>query len=96
MSDLKKKTTKDLVDLVSDKIGLSKRSTKEILKTVLDSISELMKDNDELSVTEFGKFTAKILPGRTVSWMGTSEKKEIPASRVVRFKFYKKFKDSVR
>jgi len=87
----------DLVDHLAEKCGLSKRQVEDILEGMLEYITGLLKKGDELTLTGFGTFLAKARKGRMgINPKNPSEKIQIPASIVPRFKAGKALKDALK
>lgn len=87
----------DLVEHLAGKYDLSKRQVEDILEGMLEYITTLLKRGDELTLTGFGTFLAKERKGRVgINPKNPTEKIQIPASTVPRFKAGKGLKDAVK
>lgn len=87
----------DLVEHLAGKYDLSKRQVEELLEGMLEYITTLLKKGDELTLTGFGTFLAKERKGRVgINPKNPTEKIQIPASVVPRFKAGKGLKDAVK
>lgn len=87
----------DLVEHLAGKYDLSKRQVEDILDGMLEYITALLKKGDELTLTGFGTFLAKERKGRVgINPKNPTEKIQIPASTVPRFKAGKGLKDAVK
>ncbi|MFB6181981.1 MAG: HU family DNA-binding protein [Candidatus Magasanikbacteria bacterium] len=77
----------ELAEKIADEAGTSKKDAKNMLDAFVDvTIDELQKGN-EVSVTGFGKFSAKKRAGRMgVNPQNPDEKIEIPEVTVPKFK----------
>ncbi|MDP2630478.1 MAG: HU family DNA-binding protein [Candidatus Uhrbacteria bacterium] len=87
----------DLVEHLAGKYELSKRQVEDILEGMLEYITTLLQKGDELTLTGFGTFLAKERKGRVgINPKNPTEKIQIPASTVPRFKAGKGLKDAVK
>lgn len=87
----------DLVEHLAGKYDLSKRQVEDILEGMLEHITALLKKGDELTLTGFGTFLAKERKGRVgINPKNPTEKIQIPASVVPRFKAGKGLKDALK
>lgn len=86
----------DLVQHLADKLALSKRQAEDVVDTTLDFITDLLKRGEELTFTGFGTFLVKQRKGRMgINPKNPSEKVQIPASTVPRFRPGKALKEAV-
>lgn len=85
----------DLVDMVADETGLSKKSVKETMDALLDTMSEQIGKGVKVTLTGFGTFEVRKRKARTGVKPGTTEKIKIPASKYPAFKAGKSLKDTV-
>ncbi|MDD7281682.1 MAG: HU family DNA-binding protein [Erysipelotrichaceae bacterium] len=87
----------DIVNALSQKQEkLSKAQAKEIVNEVFDFISQAVCQGDTVDVYGFGKFYSSDVAARKGINPATKEEIEIPASKSVRFKASKAFKDAVK
>lgn len=87
----------DLVEHLAEKLALSKRQAEDAVEGMLDYITGLLKKGDELTFTGFGTFLTKQRKGRVgINPKNPSEKVQIPASTVPRFRAGKSLKDAVK
>lgn len=87
----------DLVEHLADKLGLAKRQAEDMVDATLEYITNTLKKRDEITFTGFGTFLAKDRKGRVgINPKNPSEKIQIPASTVPRFRAGKGLKDSVK
>lgn len=85
----------DLVAAVSGGAGLSKADAARAVECVFDSITDSLRNGDEVRLVGFGTFSVanrKASEGRNPR---TGEKIQIPASRQPKFKAGKALKDAV-
>ena len=85
----------DLVNLVSDKIDLSKDKTNDIVSSILEEITNALSRNEAVSLVGFGTFSQRHRSARTGRSPKTGESIEIAASTSIGFKPGKALKDAV-
>lgn len=85
----------ELVTAVAEATGNSKKDTQEIIEQTLDVIKEQVKKGDKVQLIGFGNFEPKENKARTGINPSTKEPMQIKASKSVRFKVGKAFKDSL-
>mgnify|MGYP001608259560 CR=1 FL=1 len=87
----------DLAQAVSEKLNLPKRQVEDTLNTILDTVVEQLKKDGEVVLTGFGAFTAKKRAARQgVNPQNPSQKIQIPAVTVPKFKAGKALKDALK
>ena len=87
----------ELVEVVASKIGLSKHQSEDTVNLMFDTIISVLKSGGEVTITGFGTFMSKERKGRTgVNPRNPTEKIQIPAVRVPKFKAGKTLKDALR
>jgi DNA-binding protein HU-beta len=87
----------DLAQAVAETMSLPKRQVEETLNTILDTIVAKLKKGDEVVLTGFGAFTAKKRAARQgVNPQNPSQKIQIPAVTVPKFKAGKALKDALK
>ena len=87
---------KDLVEVVADKTGLTKRAAAEAVDTMLDAISDALSSGDDVLLTGFGKFEVRNRAARTGINPKTMERIQLPATKVPAFKAGKALKAAVK
>ena len=75
-----------LVDMVADKTGLTRKQSEEAVATMLDSIQEALRAGKSVGLPGVGTLSVKATAARTGVKPGTSEKIQIPAGKKVAFK----------
>lgn len=85
-----------LVDILHSKLGGARKSANLAVETILDSITNSLKNGEEVSLSGFGTFRVSKRAARTGVNPRTGEKIQIPAMKVPKFKAGKKLKDAVR
>ena len=87
----------DLAQAVAEKLNLPKRQVEDMLNTVVDTIVAQLKKGEEVVLTGFGAFSAKQRAARQgVNPQNPSEKIQIPAVTVPKFKAGKGLKDALK
>lgn len=85
----------DLVSVVAEDTGLTKKDVKEVLDAVLANISGELGKGNRVQLTGFGTFEVRSRKARTGVRPGTTERIQIPASNYPAFKPGKGLKDKV-
>ncbi len=87
----------ELAQVLAEKLNMSKRETEDMINTMVDTIMETLKKGDEVVLTGFGAFSVKTRAARTgVNPQKPTEKIQIPAVRVPKFKAGKALKDCLK
>lgn len=86
---------KMLIDVVSEKLGATKKDTGAALDAIVEAIIEAVASGEEVSITGFGKFSVSERAAREGRNPATSEKIIIPASKSPKFKAATAFKTAV-
>ena len=85
----------ELIEVISSKVGISKKEAEEAVDCLTNTITEKLKAGDEVTITGFGAFSARTRKGRTgVNPRNPSEKIEIPSVTVPKFKAGKNLKEA--
>lgn len=90
------RSKKDIAASVADQLGLTKKDAEAAVNAVFEEIATTLKDGGEVSLTGFGKFTVFEKAAHMGVNPATGEKIEIAASKTVKFKAAKAFKDKIR
>ena len=85
----------ELVALVAEKSGLTKKDAETAVTAVLDTVVEAVTNGEKVQIVGFGTFEQRQRNARTGCDPRTGNKIEIPASKVPAFKAGKAFKDAV-
>ncbi len=93
MNDLNKKA---LVEIISEKTGVTKKAATETVDLVFDTIAETLKEGGKVDLYGFGKFEVKVRNARTGINPATKETIEIPETKVPSFKAAKALKELVK
>lgn len=86
-----------LIEALASKTNLTKKQTEEILESMLALITESLKRKEEVVLTGFGTFSAKIRHARKgVNPQKPTEKIDIPEVVIPKFKSGKALKDALK
>ena len=83
----------ELVTVLAERTGLSKKSAEEVLNTTLEIVTETLADGEKVQLVGFGSF--EVRAPRIGRNPRTKEAVTIPASRAVQFKSSKALKSAV-
>ena len=87
----------DLAQSLSEKLNISKREGEDMLNAFVDLVTEALKKGEEVVLTGFGAFSSKVRAARTgVNPQNPTEKINIPAVKVPKFKAGKALKDALK
>lgn len=87
----------ELINIIADKVGVSKRESEDMLETLIGTVTSELKKGGEVTLTGFGSFSAKKRAARIgVNPQNPSQKIQIPAITVPKFKAGKALKDSLK
>ena len=79
-------TKADMVELVYEQIGVSKREAARIVETIFDIIKETLERGDNVKISGFGSFNLQHKKPRRGRNPQTGEEITISARRVLSFK----------
>lgn len=86
-----------LIEAIASKNRLTKKQVEEILESMLDIITDTLKKKEEVVLTGFGTFSAKIRHARKgVNPQKPNEKIDIPEVVIPKFKSGKALKDALK
>ena len=85
----------DLVNLVAEKSGLTKKDAEKSISSVFEIISDALVQGDKVQLVGFGSFEVKARAPRMGRNPKTKESIQIPASKAPVFKAGKSLKDAV-
>lgn len=90
-------TKQEFVERVASKSGLSRRDAATAVDAFLDSISDALRNGEDVAFTGFGKFSVQNRAARQgVNPRNPGERVQIPASRVPKFSAGSQLKQAVR
>ena len=75
-----------LVDMVAEKTGLTKKQSEEAVSSMLDAIVAAVKEGKSVGLPGLGTLSVRATAARTGVRPGTSEKIQIPAGKKLAFK----------
>ena len=87
--------TTELIALVAQSAGLTKKDAERVLNAAFDSMTEALVKGEKVQLSGFGTFEVKEREARIGRNPHTKEAIEIPATKVPVFKPSKALKDSV-
>lgn len=85
----------ELVTLIADKTGLSKKDTEKTIDALFAAIGDALASGDKVQIGGFGSFETKQRAARTGHNPRTGEEIEIAAATTPAFKPSKTLKDKV-
>ena len=85
----------DLVAIVAEKMGATKREAETSLNAVVEAITESLVKGEKIQLVGFGSFEIRKRAARKGRNPQTKEEIRIPASKAPVFKAGKAFKDAV-
>ena len=88
-------TKTELISVVAEKTGFSKKDADKAVAAVLDSISEALAGGEKIQLVGFGTFEGRDRAAREGKNPATGEKITIAATKVPAFKAGKALKDAV-
>ncbi len=86
----------ELVTLISEKAGMTKKDAEKALNACVESITETLIKGDKIQLTGFGTFETKKRAARKGKNPLTGAEITIPAATIPAFKFGKSVKDAVK
>ena len=87
----------ELVAHLSDRAGLTKKQVEDVVEGFVATVVSTLKSGGEVTIAGFGTFSAKKRAGRTgVNPQKPTEKIQIPAVTVPKFKAGKNLKEALK
>ena len=87
----------ELADAVASRTGLGKAEAEKVINAVVDVITDELRAGREVTLTSFGSFSVSNRAARMgVNPQNPSEKTQINATKVPKFKAGKGLKEAVR
>jgi DNA-binding protein HU-beta len=87
----------DLADAIAEKTGLSKGDSEKAVDAFTEVVTKTLASGGEVALTGFGGFSVSQRAARTgVNPQNPSQKIQIPATKVPKFKAGKGLKDAVK
>ena len=88
-------TKAELVAVIAEKAGFSKKDAEVALGATIDAITDSLKKGEKISLVGFGTFEVRNKAARTGKNPRTGEVVEIAACKAPKFKAGKALKDSI-
>lgn len=88
-------TKQDLIDVVSERNGLTKKQSKEVVETIFNSIVDEVARGGKVTLVNFGTFTSRYRKPRTGVVPGTRTPLAIPGKQVPVFRAGAAFREEV-
>ena len=85
----------DLIAVIAEKMGASKREAEVALKAFVETITESLVKGEKIQLIGFGSFEVRKRAARKGRNPQTNEEMKIPASKVPAFKAGQALKDAV-
>ena len=79
-------TKQDLIDVVSERNGLTKKQSKEVVETIFSAIVDEVARGGKVTLVNFGTFTSRYRKPRTGVVPGTQTPLEIPGKQAPVFR----------
>ncbi len=87
----------ELAQVLAEKLNVSKREAEDMLNAFVEVVTATLKKGDEVVLTGFGAFSAKMRAARTgVNPQNPTQKIQIKAVNVPKFKAGKALKDALK
>lgn len=78
-------TKKDLIEIVAEKVKLSKKDAKTAVETFLSEIMKSLANGKVVKLSGFGTFKTKMFKQKTIKAIGSKLPKKITARRMPRY-----------
>lgn len=88
-------TKADLVEIVFEKVGLSKKEAQDIIEIIFDTIKQSFVDGESVKIPGFGTFNVRHKEARRGRNPQTGEELTIAPRRVLTFKASNQFKSLI-
>ena len=88
-------TKADIVQMVHEKTGFSKKESSEAVESILEILKERLEDGNKVKLSGFGNFVIRSKEVRKGRNPKTGEEMEISARKVLTFKPSQKLKDFI-
>ncbi|HCU37564.1 MAG TPA: hypothetical protein DGT21_19660 [Armatimonadetes bacterium] len=86
----------DIVDVVAEKTGMTKKDAGDVLEATLEAITEALQRSERVQLTGFGTFETRVRKERKGMNLQTGATITIPEAKVPAFKAGKALKDAVK
>lgn len=82
---------------IAEKLGLPKKAAEDFVELFEEIVTQALVNGDEVTIAGFGTFSSKVRSARMgVNPQNPTEKMQIPAVRVPKFKAGKALKDALK
>ena len=88
-------TKADIVEVVHNRTGFSKKESSEAVESILDILKEVLEQGEKIKLSGFGNFVIRSKEVRKGRNPKTGEEMEISARSVLTFKPSQKLKDHI-
>ena len=88
-------TKADLIDGVSQAVGMTRRDSEIIVETIFDSISKALRASEKIEIRGFGSFRTRQRKPRIGRNPKTGARVEVPSKTVAYFKPGKELKERI-
>lgn len=88
-------TKADLVEIIFEKVGLSKKEAQDIIEIIFDTIKESFVQGESVKIPGFGTFNVRQKEARRGRNPQTGERLTISPRRVLTFKASNQMKEAV-
>ena len=87
----------ELINQIAEKVGVNRKQAEDMIVAFVDSVTNTLKGGGEVTIAGFGAFMAKTrAPRMGVNPQSPSQKIQIPAVTVPKFKAGKGLKDAIK
>ena len=88
-------TKADLIDLISQKSGITRLKTETIVNVIFDSMTKALLENDRIEIRGFGSFTNKVYSAYQGRNPRTGALIQVPEKRLPFFKVGKELRENL-
>ncbi|MDF1527209.1 MAG: integration host factor subunit alpha [bacterium] len=88
-------TKADIVEVVHNRTGFSKKESSEAVESILDILKEVLEEGEKIKLSGFGNFVIRKKEVRKGRNPKTGQEMEITARSVLTFKPSQKLKDHI-
>ena len=88
-------TKADIVEMVHNRTGFSKKESSEAVESILDILKEILEEGEKIKLSGFGNFVIRNKEVRKGRNPKTGQEMEISARSVLTFKPSQKLKDHI-
>ena len=88
-------TKADIIKVLADQVGLTRREAAEVLSVVLDGVVEAIKDGEKVELRGFGSFRTRTRQARACRNPRTGAQVQVPPKLVPYFKPGKQLRETL-